>query len=52
MAPVKYATLVSADGLEFTLPREACFVSPMLKASIEGGFIEARNSRVVLPEIR
>lgn len=52
MAPVKYASLVSADGLEFTLPREACLVSPMLKASLESGFSETETGRISLPMLR
>ncbi|KAF3766538.1 POZ domain-containing protein [Cryphonectria parasitica EP155] len=49
-APVKYVTLVSCDGLEFTLPREACYVSPFLKRSVDpqGGFREASTGRVTL----
>lgn len=52
MAPVKYASLVSADGLEFTLPQEACLVSPMLKASLQSGFSEAETGRISLPMLR
>lgn len=53
MAPTKYATLVAADGLEFTLPREACYVSPVLKRMVDpaGGFVESRG-RADLPELR
>lgn len=52
MAPVKYATLVANDGLEFTLPRDACLVSPMLKASFLGNFTEGKTARMTLPEFR
>lgn len=48
----KYATLVSGDGLEFTLLTEACLVSPMLKAALQGEFSEGARGRVDLPEIR
>lgn len=53
MAPVKYVTLVSCDGFEFTLPREACYVSPVLKRSVDpqGGFLEATTGRVVLESL-
>ncbi|PSR85533.1 BTB/POZ protein [Coniella lustricola] len=51
MAPVKYVTLVSQDGFEFSLPREACYASAFLKRSLdpEGGFMEANTGRITLP---
>lgn len=52
--PTKYVTLVSADGFEFVVPREACLVSPVLKRMVvpDGGFIENRTGRMVMSTLR
>lgn len=54
MAPHKYATLVSVDGLEYIVPLEACYVSPMLSAAVgkDARFMEGSTNRIKLPEIR
>lgn len=52
--PTKYVTLVSADGFEFVVPRDACFVSPVLKrmVTLDGGFIENQTGRTEMPTFR
>lgn len=54
MAPSKYITLVSAEGYEYVLPREACHASKMLRTSVDPdkGFKENRETVVNLPEMR
>lgn len=54
MAPSKYITLVSAEGFEYVLPREACQASQMLRTSVDPDkhFKENRETVVNLPEMR
>ena len=54
MAPSKYITLVSAEGYEYVLPREACHASQMLRTSVDPDkhFKENRETVVNLPEMR
>lgn len=54
MAPSKYITLVSAEGYEYVLPREACHASQMLRTSVDPDkhFRENRETVVNLPEMR
>ncbi|KAG8161990.1 hypothetical protein KVR01_007755 [Diaporthe batatas] len=53
MAPSKYITLVSAEGYEYVLPREACHASRMLKTSVDPdkNFKENLETVVNLPEM-
>lgn len=53
-APSKYITLVSAEGFEYVLPREACQASQMLRTSVDPDkhFKENRETVVNLPEMR
>ncbi|KAL2131754.1 hypothetical protein VTI74DRAFT_4629 [Chaetomium olivicolor] len=51
MADSKYITLVSADGLEFVVLREATLVSPTIKGMLRSQFSEARTGRCTFPEI-
>ncbi|KAK2607913.1 hypothetical protein N8I77_006555 [Diaporthe amygdali] len=52
-APSKYITLVSAEGFEYVLPREACQASQMLRTSVDPDkhFKENRETVVNLPEM-
>lgn len=54
MAPRKYATLVSVDGMEFVVPLESCYASPMLAAGVgkNARFDEAGTQRIKLETIR
>lgn len=54
MAPSKYITLVSAEGYEYVLPREACHASQMLRTSVDPDkhFKENLETVVNLPEMR
>lgn len=52
MADNKYITLVSADGLEFVVLREASLVSPTIKGMLRSQFSEAQTGRCTFPEIR
>ncbi|KAI1372231.1 POZ domain-containing protein [Hypoxylon crocopeplum] len=49
----KYVTLVSSDGFEFVVLREATFVSPALRSMLDSksSFVEARTGRCVFEEI-
>ncbi|KAJ6439667.1 methyltransferase domain-containing protein [Purpureocillium lavendulum] len=51
--PSKYVTLVSADGFEFVVLREATLVSPILKGMLDprSQFAEAKDARCVFQEI-
>ncbi|KAJ4404079.1 elongin C [Gnomoniopsis sp. IMI 355080] len=53
MAPRKYATLVSVDGMEFVVPLESCYASPMLAAGVgkNARFDEAGTQRIKLETI-
>ncbi|OTB01017.1 hypothetical protein M426DRAFT_323800 [Hypoxylon sp. CI-4A] len=49
----KYVTLVSSDGYEFVLLREATLISPVIKNMLDpkSQFSEARTGRCVFEEI-
>ncbi|KAI4870555.1 Skp1 family protein [Hypoxylon rubiginosum] len=49
----KYVTLVSSDGFEFVLLREATFVSPAIKSMLDpkSQFAESKTGRCVFEEI-
>ncbi|RDA83627.1 hypothetical protein CP532_2844 [Ophiocordyceps camponoti-leonardi (nom. inval.)] len=49
----KYVTLVSADGFEFVVLREAALVSPIIKGMLDprSQFSEAQNARCVFQEM-
>ncbi|KAH8880105.1 POZ domain-containing protein [Thozetella sp. PMI_491] len=47
----KYVTLVSRDGFEFVVLREATMVSPTIKGMLRGPFQEAQTGRCTFPEI-
>jgi hypothetical protein len=48
----KYVTLVSSDGHEFVVLREATSISPTIKGMLRGSFAEAKTGRCVFPEIQ
>ncbi|KAL6413834.1 Elongin-C [Ilyonectria robusta] len=52
--PSKYITLVSADGFEFVVLREAAMVSPIIKGMLDvrSQFAEAKDARCVFQEMR
>lgn len=52
--PSKYITLVSCDGFEFVVLREAAMVSPFIRATLDprSAFAEARDSRCTFAEIK
>ncbi|PNY28490.1 Elongin-C [Tolypocladium capitatum] len=52
-APSKYVTLVSTDGFEFVVLREAAMVSPIIKGMLDprSQFSEARDARCVFQEM-
>ncbi|KAJ2970489.1 hypothetical protein NQ176_g8163 [Zarea fungicola] len=52
--PSKYVTLVSGDGFEFVVLREATMISPIIKGMLEprSQFAEARDARCVFQEMR
>ncbi|KAI1076460.1 POZ domain-containing protein [Whalleya microplaca] len=49
----KYITLVSSDGFEFVVLRQAAFISPAIKSMLDpkSQFSEARTSRCVFEEM-
>ncbi|KAK4213225.1 transcriptional elongation regulator [Rhypophila sp. PSN 637] len=47
----KYITLVSRDGWEFVVLREATMISPTIKGMLRGQFAEAKTGRCTFPEI-
>lgn len=53
-APSKYITLVSGDGFEFVVLREAAMVSPIIKGMLDprSSFAESKTARCVFQEIR
>ncbi|KAL2160209.1 hypothetical protein VTH06DRAFT_1865 [Thermothelomyces fergusii] len=51
MADSKYITLVSSNGFEFVVLREAALVSPTIKGMLRGDFREAQTGVCVFPEI-
>lgn len=50
----KYVTLVSRDGFEFVVLREATLVSPVIRSMLdpEQNFIESQSGRCVFHDIR
>lgn len=52
--PSKYVTLVSADGFEFVVLRDAAMVSPIIKGmlDVKSQFAEAKYARCVFHEIK
>jgi transcription elongation factor B subunit 1 len=54
LVPSKYVTLVSADGFEFVVLREAAMVSPIIKSMLDlkSQFAEAKDARCVFQEIK
>lgn len=53
-AGAKYVTLVSADGYEFVVLREAVMASPIIKSMLDtrSGFKEAVTARCEFSDIR
>ncbi|KAL2145224.1 hypothetical protein VTI28DRAFT_7733 [Corynascus sepedonium] len=51
MADSKYITLISSNGFEFVVLREAALVSPTIKGMLRGGFKEAQTGVCEFPEI-
>lgn len=47
----KYITMVSSDGFEFVVIREASLISPTIKAMLRNNFSEAKTGRCVFPDI-
>jgi transcription elongation factor B subunit 1 len=52
MSDSKYITLVSSEGFEFVVLREAALVSPTIKGMLRSQFSEAQTGRCTFPEIR
>ncbi|KAM0196802.1 hypothetical protein ACHAPI_005683 [Fusarium lateritium] len=52
-APSKYVTLVSGDGFEFVVLRDAALVSPIIKGMLDlrSQFAEAKEARCVFQEM-
>ncbi|KAK4226964.1 BTB/POZ protein [Podospora fimiseda] len=48
----KYITLISNDGFEYVVLREATEISPVLRTMLRSPFSEARTGRCHFPEIR
>lgn len=50
----KYITLVSCDGFEFVVLREAAMVSPFIRATLDprSQFAEAKEARCTFAEIK
>ena len=48
----KYVTLISRDGFEFVVLRDATMVSPTIKGMLRGPFQEAQTGVCTFPEIR
>ncbi|CEJ85642.1 Putative BTB/POZ fold protein [[Torrubiella] hemipterigena] len=51
--PSKYVTLVSGDGFEFVVMREAAMISPIIKGMLDPTrqFAEAKDARCVFEEM-
>ncbi len=54
MSAPKYITLISMDGFEFVVLREAAMVSPIIRRMLDpkSPFAEARTGRCNFPEMR
>jgi elongin-C len=48
----KYVTLISADGFEFVVLREATLISPTIKGMLRSPFAESKTGRCEFPEIK
>jgi len=48
----KYITLISSDGFEYVVLREATEISPTIKSMLRNPFSESRTGRCDFPEIR
>jgi hypothetical protein len=53
-SPSKYVTLVSSEGFEFVVLRQATYCSPTIKKMLDPAhqWAEAKAGRCVFPEIR
>lgn len=51
-APSQYVTLISADGFEFVVLREATLISPTIKGMLRSPFAESKTGRCEFPEIK
>ncbi|KAI1006738.1 hypothetical protein K3495_g1479 [Podosphaera aphanis] len=47
----EYVTLVSSDGFEFVILRDAACISGMIKTMLSGDYQEAKQGRCVFREI-
>ncbi|KAK3387559.1 BTB/POZ protein [Podospora didyma] len=47
----KYITLISGDGYEFVVLREAAMISPTITGMLRNQFAEAKTGRCLFPEI-
>jgi elongin-C len=54
MSTSKYLTLISHDGFEFIVLREAAMISPFIKRMMDpkSPFVEAKTGRCQLQDIR
>lgn len=54
LKPSKYITLVSGDGFEYVVMRDAAMISPFIKSMLDprSQFQEALTGRCVFEEIR
>ncbi|KAK4173505.1 BTB/POZ protein [Triangularia setosa] len=52
MSDSKYITLISYDGFEFVILREAALISETIRAMLRGPFREAQTGRCEFGEIR
>lgn len=52
VVPSKYVTLISADGFEFVVLREATLISPTIKGMLRSPFAESKTGRCEFPEIK
>ncbi|CAJ0828683.1 15020_t:CDS:2 [Entrophospora sp. SA101] len=47
----EHVKLISSDGFEFLIEKDAAFVSPTMKNMLSGQFIEAQQNTIHFPEI-
>ncbi|CAJ0877538.1 14463_t:CDS:2, partial [Entrophospora sp. SA101] len=48
----EHVKLISSDGFEFLIEKDAAFVSPTMKNMLSGQFIEAQQNTIHFPEIK